>query len=136
MASFASNAAITARLKEDIGLDHRNGLEYASGAGGGKYREDNDYRLIRSAATAAGAGQPVFSTPDYSAHPPPSSRLREDFRSSSSASDLVGGKNDFSASLRPPPIPFSSSAGAGAGGAAGYVQHFWNYGGGGGGGKR
>ena len=134
MASFASNATITARLKDDIGLDHRNGLEYASaGAGGvgGKYREDNDYRLIRSAATAGGAGQAVFSTPDYSAHPT-SSRLRDDFRSSStsSASDLVSG------ALRPPPIPFSSSAGAGAGGAAGYAQHFWNYGGGGGGGKR
>lgn len=123
---------MAARLKDDIGLDHRNGLEYPSGVGGGKYREENDYRLIRSAATAGGAGQVVFSTPDYSAHPS-SSRLREDFRSTSS-SNLAGGgggKNDFSSVLRPPPIPFTSSAGVGSGGA-GYAQQFWNYGGGGG----
>ena len=130
MASFTSNAAIAARLKEEIGLD-RNSLEY----GGGKYREENDYRLIRSAAGGGGGGghlgggQVAFSAADYSAHPP--SRLRDDFRSSSTPSDMVGGgggkDHDFSGALRPPPIPFSSS-GVGSGS---YPQHFWNYGGGG-----
>ena len=154
MTSFASNVVMSSRMKDEVALERNNSLEYGTvpgqfpTSGAAKYREENEFRMMRNAASGGHSINTEFRSSvsgqmsNYVGHhhaPQAGTRVRDDFRSSGSGGTATSsstvsemgsvGSKDHEFSIRPPHLPFTSaSASSIGGGGGGYAQPFWNYG--------